>query len=57
MHEEDAQAATEYLLLVALGLAVLIVAVGVALELRSLTDVVTARVRTERNDAIATLVR
>ncbi len=55
--EEKAQAATEYILLIALGLAVLMVAIGVVLQLRSLADVVVARMRTERNDAISMLVR
>lgn len=55
--DDRAQVSTEYLLLVAVGLAVILVGVGVALQLRSLSDVVAARVRAERNSTLAMLVR
>ena len=55
--DDRAQVSTEYLLLVAVGLAVILVGVGVALQLRSLSDVVASRVRAERNSTLAMLVR
>ncbi len=55
--EESGQAATEYLLLIAVSLAIILVGVAVALELRNLSDVVVARVRAERNSTVSMLVR
>lgn len=55
--DDKAQAATEYLLLVAVGLAILVVAVSVVLELRGISDAVSSHVRTERAEAIEMLVR
>ena len=55
--DDKAQAATENLLLVAVGLAILVVAVSVVLELRGISDAVSAHVRAERAEAIEMLVR
>jgi uncharacterized protein (UPF0333 family) len=55
--DDRAQAATEYLLLVAVGLAILVVAVSLVLQLRGISDTVAASVRSERAEAIAMLVR
>ena len=55
--DDSGQAATEYLLLVAVGLAILVVAVSVVLELRGISDTVADHVRTERAEAIEMLVR
>lgn len=54
---EEGQAATEYLLLVAVSLAIILVGVAVALELKNLSDVVVSRTRAERNATIAMLIR
>jgi len=51
------QTATEYLMLVAVSLAIVLVGVGVALELKSLSDVVLFRVGSQRNSTLAMLVR
>lgn len=51
------QAATEYLLLIAVSLAVVLIGVAVALELKNLSDVVITRVRAERNATISMLIR
>ncbi len=55
--DERGQAATEYLLLVAVGLAILVVAVSLVLQLRGISDTVANHVRSERAEAIAMLVR
>ncbi len=55
--DDSAQGSTEYLLLVAMGLAVILVGIGVALQLRSLSDLVVSRVRVERNNTLSMLVR
>ena len=55
--EEKGQAATEYLLLIAVSLAIILVGVGVALELKNLSDVVITRTRAERNATISMLIR
>jgi len=51
------QAAIEYLLLIALGIAIVIVGVAVALQIREFTSVVVNRVGIERNSTLAMLVR
>lgn len=56
-YETRGQAATEYLLLIAVSLAVVLIGVAVALELKNLSDVVVSRARAERNATIAMLVR
>gem|GEM_PF-1198219 len=57
LSEERGQAATEYLLLIAVSLAIILVGVGVALELKSLSDIVILRTRLERNATISMLIR
>lgn len=57
LEEERGQAATEYLLLIAVSLAIILVGVGVALELKGLSDIVIARTRLERNATISMLIR
>jgi len=51
------QAATEYLLLIAVSLAIVLIGVAVALELKNLSDIVVTRVRAERNATISMLIR
>lgn len=55
--EERGQAATEYLLLIAVSLAIILVGVGVALELKNLSDVMIARTRAQRNSTVSMLIR
>lgn len=55
--DDASQGATEYLLLVAMGLVIILVGIGVALQLRSLADLVVTRVRIERNNTLTMLVR
>ena len=56
-NEEKGQAATEYLLLIAVSMAIILVGVGVALELKSLSEIVITRTRAERNATISMLIR
>lgn len=57
LRDSRAQAATEYLLLIAVSLAVVLIGIAVALELRNLSDVVVSRARSERNSTISMLIR
>ena len=54
---DKAQAAVEYLLLLAIGLAVVIVGVALASQLKTLSDSVLGRVDAERNSTLSMLVR
>ncbi len=51
------QTAIEYLLLVALGVAVVVVGIAVAGQLKGFSDTIMTRVSIERNSTIAMLVR
>ena len=55
--DDSAQVSSEYLLLIAVGLAVILVGIGVALQIRGLSDLVVSRVRIERNNTLQMLVR
>lgn len=55
--DDAAQVSTEYLLLIALGIAVILAGIGVALQLRGMADAVAGRVQSERNSTLAMLVR
>ncbi|MBI3588496.1 hypothetical protein HY995_05310 [Candidatus Micrarchaeota archaeon] len=55
--EETSQVATEYLLLVALSVAIMLVAVGIAVQFRKIAEVVQNRVGIERNSTVNMLVR
>ena len=55
MLDDSAQVSTEYLLLVAVGLAVIIVGIGIAMQLRGMADVVATRVQAERNSTLQML--
>lgn len=57
LEENSGQASTEYLLLLTLGLAIVIVGLAVALQLKGLTDVVLQRAAIERDSAVALLTR
>lgn len=56
LHEKG-QVATEYLLLLALGLLIVIIGVTVALQLKTLSDFVAARTAVERNATMAMLLK
>lgn len=55
--EKRSQTSAEYLLLIALGIVVLLVGIGVALQLRTLSTAVVDRVRLERNNSIGMITR
>ncbi|MGC8850809.1 MAG: hypothetical protein ACP5O3_01080 [Candidatus Micrarchaeia archaeon] len=54
--DERAQTATEYLLILALGLVLLGVVLAMALRLRDFSNVLTGRVAEERNNTLSMLV-
>ncbi len=51
------QTAVEYLLLIALGIAVVVIGVAIAAQLKGFSDAVMTRTGIERNATIAMLVR
>ena len=51
------QTSTEYMLLIALGLAIVIVSVVVANQIKNMTDSLMMRTELERNSTIAMVVR
>ncbi len=55
--DQRAQVSTEYLLLLSLGLVVAIVAVGLALQIQNLANVVMTRISSERNETLAMLTQ
>ncbi|MEK6924160.1 MAG: hypothetical protein AABW54_02895 [Candidatus Micrarchaeota archaeon] len=55
--DDCAQVSTEYLLLIAVGLAVILAAIGLTLQLRNLGDLVSARMRQDRNSTLALISR
>jgi Flp pilus assembly pilin Flp len=54
---ERGQTSTEYMLLIALGLAIVIVSVAVANQIKAMTDSLLLRTELERNSTIAMLVK
>ena len=56
LKEEKGQASVEYLLLVALGIAVVVMGIAVAAQLKGFTDTLMTRVGLERNATIAMIV-
>ncbi len=55
--DDRAQVSTEYLLFLALGLVIVIVGVALALQVKNLADLVSARAAAERNATISMLAR
>lgn len=55
--DERGQISTEYLLLLALGMLIVIIGVTIALQLKTLSDFVAARTAVERNATMAMLVK
>lgn len=51
------QAATEYILLVALGLLIVVVGIAIAINVKAFTDTVAAHIAMERDATIAMLLR
>ena len=51
------QTSTEYMLLIALGLAIVIVSIAVANQIKSMTDSLMLRTELERNATIAMLIK
>ncbi|MFA5246317.1 MAG: hypothetical protein WC408_00315 [Candidatus Micrarchaeia archaeon] len=51
------QTATEYMLLIALGLTVVIVSIAIATQIKSITDSLMVRAQVERDSTVAMLVR
>ena len=51
------QAATEYILLIALGLVIVVVAMAIAFQVKGFTDSLSTRIAIERSALISLLVR
>jgi len=51
------QAATEYILLVALGLVIVVVGIALAFQVKGFTDAIATRIADERNALIAMVLR
>ncbi|MFH1200116.1 MAG: hypothetical protein V1708_03555 [Candidatus Micrarchaeota archaeon] len=51
-----AQTSTEYILLVALGLVVVLAGIAVAAQIKDISDIVSARVSSDRNKVISMFV-
>lgn len=51
------QTSTEYMLLIALGLAIVIVSIVISNQIKSMTDALMVRTELERNATIAMIIR
>jgi uncharacterized protein (UPF0333 family) len=51
------QTATEYMLLIALGLTVVIVSIAVATQIKDMTDSLMVRAQLERDSTVAMIIR
>jgi len=54
--DQKAQTSTEYILLIALGLVVVLAGIAVATQIKTISDVVSARISADRNKVIAMFV-
>ncbi len=55
--DEKGQASSEYLLLVALGLVIILVAVSVALKTKDLAELVSLKAENQRNETLSQITR
>ncbi len=54
--DQRAQTSTEYILLIALGLVVVLAGIAVATQIKAISDVVSARIASDRNRIISMFV-
>lgn len=57
LSDEKGQASSEYLLLVALGLVIVLVAVSIALKTKELAELVSIKAESRRNETLSQLTR
>ena len=55
--DEKGQASSEYLLLVALGLVIILVAVSIALKTKDLAELVSLKAENQRNETLSQITR
>ena len=54
--DSRAQTSTEYILLIALGLVIVLAGIAVAAQIKDISDIVSARVSSDRNKVISMFV-
>lgn len=57
LRDNKGQASSEYLLLVALGLVIILVAVSVALKTKDLAELVSLKAENQRNETLSQITR